>query len=110
MTAERTGVEPHCLLVDGHIVWVHECDNGPDLEPDMLDYRHEVISARLPTSAEGWTATVNDAGQLTVSPSIDCHGCALHGNWINDEWKPAAATPAALASIEARTKRRAAER
>lgn len=59
------------LAEDGeHVEVWHDCDA-----------HFGRAQATLPLGANGWT--VQQREPLTVTPSILCHGCQLHG-WITD--------------------------
>jgi hypothetical protein len=81
------------LDADGrHVWWRHECsipdctaDGWDPVDPSTWVYWRE---AMLPLDdARGWR--VESIDPLTVSPSILCGSCGLHGWWRSGAWVPA---------------------
>lgn len=64
-----------------HIEWRHDCverDSGVQMD---------LVLASLPIGESGWQ--VEQVEPLTVSPSILCHRCRVHGFIRNGQWLPA---------------------
>ena len=67
-----------------HFWWLHECDSEGGRWAVKVGFKPETM---LPLGASGWTVVSKDP--LTVTPSILCHKCKVHG-WIrNGEWEEA---------------------
>lgn len=75
-TPATEGTVTFRLSDDGeHVEWDHDC-------PVHAPMRAE---ATLPLGAHGWT--VQQREPLTVTPSILCRGCGLHGYITAGEWR-----------------------
>lgn len=75
-----------------HFLWSHECtlvrctaDGWDPDDPSTWDYWHGDV--QLPLGPNGWT--VESVDPLTISPSILCGSCGLHGLWRDGRWVPA---------------------
>ncbi len=86
---------PTCYLdEDGAHFWFdHECADvaaewaakGHPLDEKTARYFQESREhRRLPLGPEGWTVTAKDP--LTVSPSILCGPCGVHGFFREGRW------------------------
>lgn len=63
------------------LLWEHEC-NFQDL--DGSTYHRQLLPI---DDSQGWR--VEAADPLTVSPSILCGSCNVHGFWRQGQWVPA---------------------
>lgn len=76
---------------DGTWRWVHICTAGDGrqiLNSPLLHDDHVVRLAHDP-HAEGFDRFPRSGPELTVTPSLHCLGCGLHG-WITEHrWNPA---------------------
>lgn len=63
---------PTCTLEADALVFLHSC-KGKDREE------------RLPLAEDYWSVKQTEA-DLSVSPSIHCNDCGLHGYWNHDRW------------------------
>lgn len=88
MTVPTFGyVPPHNDLMDRAYVWTrHHCTHI-GIQDDGTVEAHlpvaEEIEGPLPKI---WT--IVSVEPLTVTPSILCHGCGMHGHITNGEWVP----------------------
>jgi hypothetical protein len=87
------GGGPRCWLNedDSGFWWQHECTPYDEAvladlgEDDAAWYREQRRAPRLlPTGPNGWT--VDQVEPLTLSPSILCGTCKVHGWWRDGEW------------------------
>lgn len=74
--------------------WQHDCTPYDEAKLAQLEadtaawYREQRQAPRLlPIGPNGWT--VDQVDPLTLSPSILCGLCKIHGFWRNGEWVPA---------------------
>lgn len=72
------GNPPYCDLDGTDLIFVHKCDwyafGGARLRKTVL-------------SQDRWTVHQTADGQLSVSPSIYCRACELHGYFAAGEWR-----------------------
>lgn len=61
-----------------HVHVTHQCTRPADWPP---------VEATLPQGPAGWTTVSTDP--LTVTPSIQCDACGLHGFITDGRWTPA---------------------
>ncbi len=82
----RVTTEPTAWLDDDgkHFWWKHDCDSdhgrwalSEGFKPDR----------KLPIAAWGWTVVTKEP--LTISPSILCGECGVHGFIRDGKWVPA---------------------
>lgn len=66
-----------------HIVWSHECRSATGRW--WHTETGEDSGGKLPTGAHGWT--VQQPAPLTVTPSIKCQECGLHGFITDGVWR-----------------------
>ena len=75
---------------DGSWRFVHRCkagDGRPVLNAPLLDADHIVRLAHDP-HAEGFTQFPRSGPELTITPSLHCLGCGLHGFVTEHRWNP----------------------
>lgn len=71
-----SGTPTFALGGDGrHVTVEHQCKRPASWPP---------VRATLPLGPDGWTVTATDP--LTVTPSVHCQECGMHGFITNGEW------------------------
>lgn len=86
-TATTVNTDPPITLLedtDGTVRVEHVCDGG-DRWPDGVTH---VVAPELQLANGGHTLTRGPAG-ITVTPSILCPDCGLHGYITDSTWRPA---------------------
>ena len=89
------GTGPRCYMAeDGEHFWFdHKCADvgaewaakGHPLNDDAVaHFQSSRNHTMLPLRASGWTVVTKEP--LTVSPSILCGQCGLHGFWREGKW------------------------
>lgn len=95
-TPSSDAAGPRCWLdEDGtHFWWQHECAPYDEAvlaalnADDAAWYREQRQAPHLlPIGPAGWT--VEQAEPLTITPSIKCGRCKVHGWWTAGVWVPA---------------------
>lgn len=76
-------MEPTAWLdEDGkHFWWLHDCDSDRARWALSVGFPPET---KLPIGDKGWTVTSKDP--LTITPSILCGACKIHGFITNGKW------------------------
>ncbi len=88
-------MSPRCYLDDDgeHFWFDHECADvqskwaakGHPLTTEAAQYFQSALNhTLLPIGPDKWQIVSKEP--LTVSPSILCRQCGVHGFWQNDEW------------------------
>ena len=89
---------PRCYLDENgeHFWFDHECSDvgaewaakGHPLDAAAIEHFQGARNhTRLPTGPNNWKIVTNSP--LTISPSILCGQCGVHGFWQADQWVPA---------------------